>query len=200
MWRANGTYKDIGDCNIKFNLDGLNLTHNPKVFVQAHPEQSAALYLKLRELVKKASSKRVLDLYCGMGATSLLLKREGMEVLAIEANPESINLADKNEAANGLSGTLWHLGDVDELTPKIIKEFGPDCVVVNPPRTGLSDAVKRALLDFAPKNIFYISCMPATLARDLTFLSDTYQLTHCQPYDMFPGTTHVETLVHLLKK
>ncbi len=200
MWKVNNVYFEVGECIIEFELDGLKLRHNPKVFVQAHAEQSAALYFKLRELVKNSDAKQVLDLYCGMGATSLLLAREGMKVLAIESNPESIRLARENEAVNGLSGITWHQGDVDELTPAIIEDFNPDTVVLNPPRTGLGEAVKKALLDFGAKNMFYISCMPATLARDLASFSEAYEVMHCQPYDMFPATTHVETMVHLRRK
>lgn len=200
MWQQQHRYEELGDCSLSFELLGLSFRYNPKVFVQAHPEQSAALYEELCSLASRVQAKRVLDLYCGFGASSLLLRRAGFEVEALELNPESIRLAQENEQNNHLSGIQWHAADVDAVSDEIFNRSMPDTVVVNPPRTGLSTTLLQTLLRHQPKHILYISCMPTTLARDIALLKESYQVEHCQPYDMFPQTTHVETLVWLQRK
>lgn len=199
IWRWGEHHRQVGACSLYFQLDGLKLSYSPLAFVQAHPEESAKLYKDLTGRMQ-AAKRRVLDLYCGIGATSLLLARDGAEVLAIEGNQEAIRLAHENAAINSIDRIEWRLGNVDELIDDAMQTFNPDMVLVNPPRTGLSDKVKEILLRHLPNDIFYISCMPATLARDLRELyQGGYQAAYCKPYDMFPQTTHVETLVHLKK-
>lgn len=200
VWKINDMFQHIGNISIEFSLNALNMKFNPKVFVQAHPEQSAALYMQLKEIIKAQKVHKVLDLYCGFGATSLLLRQEGIEVCGIEFNPESIRLARDNEASNNLNGIEWHVGDVDKLIDFAISKFRPDCVLVNPPRTGLSSIVLDTLKNYLPDSIVYVSCMPATLARDSALLSHAYDINYCEPFDMFPQTTHVETLVKFEKK
>lgn len=200
VWRINDVFFQIGNTTIEFSLSTLSMKFNPKVFVQAHPEQSAALYIQLKETIKAQKVHKVLDLYCGFGATSLLLRKEGMDVCGIEFNPESIRLARENEANNMLTGIEWQVGDVDVLIEGAITTFQPDCVLVNPPRTGLSRIVLDTLLNYLPNHIVYVSCMPATLARDIALLSHIYDVDYCEPFDMFPQTTHVETLVYLKRR
>lgn len=187
----------LGDGELSFELDGLKLCYSPLAFVQAHPEQSRRLYLELKNRMAAVSVTSVLDLYCGIGATSLLLAREGMRVCGIEGNSEAIRLAHANARANGLDVTFM-LGDVDKIALTALRTHKPQAVVVNPPRTGLSKKILDILLTQKLPTIFYISCMPATLARDLKAFSQAgYLINYCQPFDMFPQTTHVETLVHL---
>ncbi len=199
MWQIEGRHSELGNCSLSFILHGLSLVYNPKVFVQAHPEQSAALYDQLCVLAKQIKAKRVLDLFCGFGASSILLRREGMDVEAIELNPESIRLARENEKNNGIEGIKWHAADVDAVADLILRGSRFDTVLVNPPRTGLSSTLTALLLKHRPEHILYVSCMPATLARDSAALKAGYKIHYCQPYDMFPQTTHVESLVLFIK-
>ncbi len=198
MWQAFGKYHREGDCDMSFDLFGLHMKYDPMVFVQAHPEQSAKLYLDLLHCVPRPRVQKVLDLYCGIGATSLLLARMGFLVTALELNPHAINLARENQARNSFPQIDFRQGNVDKLIHELLFTLKPDLVVVNPPRVGMSKEVSEALSSFEPKDIAYISCMPATLARDLkAFLHKGYKVTHCQPFDLFPQTTHVETLLYL---
>ena len=198
VWRTPHEFKNTGDCQLEFEIDGLKINYSPHAFVQGHAEQSANLYRQLSEQMKKFKPERVLDLYCGIGATSLLIARDGVRVFGVESNPEAIRLARHNATTNSIGNLEWAMADVDTVIDKILLSFRPDAIVLNPPRTGLSGKVLSALLAYKPKIIFYISCMPATLARDLAKLSQNgYALEYCQPYDMFPQTTHVESLVIL---
>ncbi len=199
MWKVDNSYYEIGDCNLNFSIENLAITYNPKVFIQAHPEQSKNIYLELINLIKNTDSSKVLDLYCGIGITSLLLAKNNYEVLGIESNNEAILLAQKNASHNSINNINFQTLDADNLSLKYIKEFNPECIIINPPRIGLSNKIIETLLAYNAKNIFYISCMPSTLARDLKLLSTNYTINYIQTYDMFPQTTHVETLVHLVR-
>ena len=188
-------FVDINKCLIysgkkenTFDIDGLIFEYSDKAFVQAHPTQSARLY---RDLAAQLAAKRVLDLYCGIGVISLLMAKNGAEVLGVEGNPEAIRLAKVNSKANALN-VKYLLGDVNEVATQLCETYKPDLIIVNPPRTGINKPILNA------KHIFYISCMPSTLARDLAILvKQGYRIDACQPYDMFPQTTHVEIWVSL---
>lgn len=192
--------QQIGDCNLNFELDNLKINYGPDAFVQANKEQSELLYLEVKRLIKKSAGKKILDLYCGIGATSLMLAREGLSVLAIEGNPCAIKYARHNAKANNIDTIDWLVGNVERLASQTLASFKPDIVLVNPPRSGLGKLALQAIMAYRPRQIFYISCMPATLARDLKFIHEAqYAMTYCRPYDMFPQTTHVETLVQMTK-
>lgn len=188
-------FVDINKCLIYsgkkeniFDVAGLKFEYSDKAFVQAHPTQSVRLY---SDLVAQVGTQRVLDLYCGIGVTSLLMAKNGADVLGVEGNPEAIRLAKINSKTNSLS-VKWLVADVNEVATQLCESYQPDLIVANPPRTGINKPVLNA------KNIFYISCMPSTLARDLAILvKQGYRIDACQPYDMFPQTTHVETWVSL---
>lgn len=200
LWREKEkeTVRAVGEASLRFELDHLCMVYSPLSFVQAHPEQSAALYRALCERVMRAPASRVIDLYCGIGATSLLLARAGARVIGIEQNPQAIALAEQNARTNAITSAEFLVGDADEHYARIHEQCGPDVVVVNPPRVGLGEGVRAALTALKPARIMYISCMPATLARDLKAFDDAgYEVVYCQPFDMFPQTTHVETLVEL---
>jgi 23S rRNA (uracil1939-C5)-methyltransferase len=193
-----GDAQEIGDCNLNFDVDGLDICYGPDAFVQANEQQSELLYLEIRRLIKKSLAKIIVDLYCGIGATSLLLAREGLSVMAIEGNPRAVDYAKRNAKINRIDSVEWMVGDVDRLASQALTNFKPHAVLVNPPRTGLGKHALSAIMSYRPQHIFYISCMPATLARDLKLLHDAgYDMTYCRPYDMFPQTTHVETLVQM---
>lgn len=181
-------------------IDGLSFKFAPDAFIQNHPEQSLNIYHAMINLAKKNQPKRVLDLYCGIGISSILMAREGFSVTGVESNPKAIGLAQENALLNKIALTTFIQADVKKILAKLLKREKPDLVIVNPPRGGLDPSVIRSLIACCPKEIIYISCMPSTLARDLRELcKESYLIKEIQPYDMFPQTAHVETLVHLKK-
>lgn len=186
----------IGNPYCLQDLEDLTFRFTPQAFVQNHPEQSLKIYQHICQLTT-SGQKNILDLYCGFGITSLLLARQGHQVTGIEVNPKAIEFAKANATANHLTSVKFERGDVEEWMPRLTTPY-PDLVLMNPPRTGLSDGVVQALLKLKPKEMIYISCMPSTLARDLAKLCQSaYQVKECAVYDMFPQTAHVETLVYL---
>lgn len=185
----------IGSPNTTFSFADLLLTFSPYGFLQNHPEQSQKIYATLLFQLSP-SSKRVLDLYCGIGITSLLFAKQGKEVIGVESSPECISQANENALKNNLT-TRFELGLAETLAPNLLRSWAPDTVILNPPRIGVSLDLIQTLLSHPPKEIFYLSCMPSTLARDLSHLKNTFKIHSLQAFDMFPQTTHVETLVHL---
>lgn len=191
----------FGETELDWDLEGLSFSFSPRTFIQNHPEQSLNIYRAIREIAQKAGVKRVLDLYCGIGISGLLLAKLGIEVYGVEGNPVAIQLAKENAEKNQLLNVKFIQNDVQSVLKGLLKHKIPDMVIVNPPRVGLSPVVVAALLKHSPQEIIYISCMPTTLARDLSFLcADRYQVESCEPFDMFPQTAHVETVVHLRKR
>lgn len=191
----------FGSLESHLEVDGLSFKFSPKAFIQNHPEQSANIYHALCQYAKEYCRHHILDLYCGIGISSLLLARNGLKtfnVTGVENNGEAIRLAKHNAQANNISNVNFVKADVQNVIASLLEKTSPDVVIVNPPREGLDPKVIKALLANAPKWIFYISCMPPTLARDVKLLSkETYQLTAVQAYDMFPQTSHLETLAIL---
>jgi 23S rRNA (uracil1939-C5)-methyltransferase len=188
----------LGNSLLEYNLDGLNLKLTPEAFIQNHPEQSANIYRKICQLAGEFEKKRILDLYCGLGIASLLLAKLGHDVLGIEYNAKAIQFAQSNAAENDLKNAKFIQGDVERLINRS-KDFKPQLVLINPPRTGINPNIIRRLIENAPQEIIYVSCMPSTLARDVKELckDGLYTIHECVAYDMFPQTAHVETLVHL---
>jgi 23S rRNA (uracil1939-C5)-methyltransferase len=188
----------IGDPYSEQTLEGLTFRFTPQAFIQNHPEQSANIYRHICSLVNGHIKRKILDLYCGFGMTSLLLAHHGHLVTGIEYNPEAITFAQENVRLNKLQQVHFFQGDVEKLFPKLIKELKPNLVLMNPPRAGISKNVIQHLLNYCPQEIIYVSCMPSTLARDLAKLcQEKYQIQECMVYDMFPQTAHVETLIYL---
>lgn len=182
----------FGKQELACTIDGLTFQFSSTVFMQNHPEQSLNIYRKINELAKNAP--KILDLYCGIGISSLLLAKQGSSVTGIEYNQKSIDCALRNARTNHISNAQFQKGAVEEVISTLAI---PDFVILNPPREGLDPRVIDRLKIQRPEQIVYVSCMPATLARDLRLLD--YQIALCQPYDMFPQTAHVETLMHLVR-
>lgn len=185
------SFVPITHCEI---FSGKSLDLDPDIFVQAHPEQSERLYQDLIEAIKTLGTPPILDLYCGMGILTARLANLGCQITGIELNAKAIHWAK----ANHPEPINWVTADVAKVTASYLKKDRPEVVLINPPRTGLNPEVLSALVKYKPKHIFYTSCMPATLARDLKVLFESgYAIKQCQPYDLFPQTTHVETVVKL---
>lgn len=188
----------IGAKHAKSTIEDLTFTFTSDVFMQNNLQQSLYIYKKIKEIAKKSTSKDVLDLYCGIGISSLLLAKNGMNVTGVESNHRSIKMALQNAKNNKISNVKFVVGLVEDALKEITI---PDFVIINPPREGLTASVIESLRKALPSRIVYISCMPSTLARDLKLLGeDNYTIEGCQPVDMFPQTTHIETVVSLVKK
>jgi len=193
---APGKVKSCGVNKTTLSVAGLTVRCSPNTFVQNHPDQSASIYQEVARQSSQVST--ILDLYCGIGILSLILGKQGAQVLGIEENPESIEFAIRNAKTNLLPNVQFKQGDVAKELPKLPFFKQADIVILNPPRIGLDSKVIQAFARVQPKKLIYISCMPSTLARDLKKLGAFgYRITSCKPYDMFPQTAHVETLVTL---
>lgn len=192
----------LGDPFCEEKFEGLTFRFSPQTFIQNHPEQSANIYKHICEIAHRTPQRLILDLYCGFGMTTLLLAQQGCLVEGMESNREAVKFAQENAAFNHLKQARFLAGDVEKLLPTWFKkEHHPTLVVMNPPRQGLSKRVVEILLKFLPNELIYVSCMPSTLARDLSLLcKQHYQVAEGQVFDMFPQTAHVETLIYLKKK
>lgn len=191
--------KEWAETECQIELFGLKAKFSPFGFVQNHPEQNENLYQAVIGALPDAAGT-ILDLYCGIGLTSLLFARKGWRAIGVEAHPETVALAKENASLNRLFAAEFYEGKSEEIGIELLKKEKPDVVLCNPPRTGLNPAIVQALLEACTTSIFYISCMPSTLARDLQKLGDGgYKIQKIHAFDMFPQTTHVETFVHLKK-
>jgi 23S rRNA (uracil1939-C5)-methyltransferase len=192
------TNHHLGETSAHLSVEGLVIQFTPKSFVQNHPGQSLAIYRQLIQIVQECEAKKIIDLYCGIGISSLLLARTGCEVTGVENNKEAVKNAVQNARQNDIGSVRFIEADAGRVLERLLVERKPDLVIVNPPRIGLDPRVVNALVLHGPRTIVYISCKPSTLARDLRLLCHKrYQLTSCQPYDMFPQTGHVETVAVL---
>lgn len=190
----------IGNPYCEEKIEELTFRYSPKTFVQNHPRQSLNIYRHICQLAEGEKKHKILDLYCGFGITSLLLAKKGHSVKGIECNPEAIRFAQENAIFNNLKNTDFIQGDVEKALPNLLKKRETSFIIVNPPRQGLTIKVIQQLLESSCESIIYVSCKPATLARDLNLLCEKYAIKEGKVYDMFPQTAHVETLVHLQRK
>lgn len=180
-------------------MEGLQFKVGPKSFYQTNSEQAYNLYKITREFAGLTGNELVYDLYTGTGTIANFVSRHARQVVGIEYVPEAIEDAKVNSAINHIENTLFYAGDMkDILNTSFIEEHGrPDVIITDPPRTGMHDDVIKAILFAAPQRIVYVSCNPATQARDLSLLDEYYQVKKVQPVDMFPHTHHVENAVLL---
>lgn len=206
--KANDTITDQevvvwkGRDHIIEEMEGLQFRIGPKSFYQTNSEQAYHLYEVARSCAQLTGKERVYDLYTGTGTIANFVARNAKEVIGIEYVEEAIADAKVNSQINGIENTLFYAGDMkDVLTAAFVAEHGrPDVVITDPPRAGMHDDVVQAILLAAPERIVYVSCNPATQARDLNLLDAAYRVTRVQPVDMFPHTHHVENVVLLEKR
>ena len=182
-------------------MEDLKFKVGPKSFYQTNTEQAYHLYSVAREFAGLTGNEMVYDLYTGTGTIANFVARQAKQVIGIEYVPEAIEDAKINSEINGINNTLFYAGDMkDILTDDFIAEHGrPDVIITDPPRAGMHPDVVKTILRAAPDRIVYVSCNPATQARDLQDLDEQYKVVEVQPVDMFPHTPHVENVV-LLKK
>ncbi len=206
--KANDTITDRevmvfkGDDAIYESMEGLRFKIGPKSFYQTNSEQAYKLYKVTRDFAQLSGNELVYDLYTGTGTIANFVAHQARQVIGIEYVPEAIEDAKYNSALNKINNTLFYAGDMkDLLRQDFILEHGkPDVIITDPPRTGMHGDVIQAILYAAPKRIVYVSCNPATQARDLNLLDEAYKVTAVQPVDMFPHTHHVENVVLLDKR
>ena len=178
----------------------LHFIINPKSFYQTNSAQAQRLYSFVAELAELQPDDTLYDLYTGTGTIALFLASQVKRVVGIEYVEEAIADARLNARLNGFENAIFYAGDMAKvLTSEFIEANGhPDVVVTDPPRAGMHESVVRQLLDTAPRKIIYVSCNPATQARDLHLLSERYKVRRIQPVDMFPHTQHVENIAELV--
>ena len=183
-------------------MEGLRFKVGPKSFYQTNTEQAYELYKVARNFAALTGDELVYDLYTGTGTIANFVARQARQVVGIEYVPEAIKDAKVNAELNGLDNTLFYAGDMkDILTTGFIERHGkPDVIITDPPRAGMHADVVNAILFAAPRRIVYVSCNPATQARDLALLDADYRVTKVQPVDMFPQTHHVENVVCLERR
>ena len=190
---ADHIYERMGDLRFKIG---------PKSFYQTNSRQAERLYGVVKSLAELTGEELVYDLYTGTGTIANYLARSARQVIGIEYVPEAIDDARANSKLNGIDNTLFFSGDMkDLLTDEFVQSHGrPDVVITDPPRAGMHPDVVEVIMRTAPSRIVYVSCNPATQARDLQKLEADYSVAVVQPVDMFPHTQHVENVVLLLRK
>jgi len=183
-------------------MEDLKFRVGPKSFYQTNSEQALELYRVARSFAQLSGSELVYDLYTGTGTIANFVARNAKKVVGIEYVPEAIDDARINSKLNGITNTIFFAGDIkDLLSDKFMDEHGkPDVVILDPPRAGIHPDVAKALVAVQPVRIVYVSCNPATQARDIALISDIYKVSRIQPVDMFPHTHHVENVVLLEKR
>lgn len=205
--KCNDTFQDLplnvhkGKGYITELMGDLRFKVGPKSFYQTNTEQAHRLYTAARELAGLTGQELVYDLYTGTGTIANFVARQARAVIGIEYVPEAIEDAKQNSKDNSIDNTLFYAGDMkDILTDDFIGVHGrPDVIITDPPRAGMHPDVITTILRAAPHRIVYVSCNPATQARDLQLLGQSYEVKAIQPVDMFPHTPHVENIVMMEK-
>ena len=183
-------------------MEGLSFKIGPKSFYQTNSRQAYRLYSVAREFAALTGKEVVYDLYTGTGTIAQFVSRKAAQVFGIEYVPEAIEDAKDNARRNGIDNCRFFAGDMkDVLNENFIRQHGhPDVIILDPPRAGIHPDVAQVILKAAPDRMVYVSCNPASQARDLAVLCRDYEITAVQPVDMFPHTMHVENVVALKRK
>ncbi len=203
--KCNDTFGDLpiyvfkGKDYIYETMEGLKFKVGPKSFYQTNTEQAYLLYSVAREFAELTGKELVYDLYTGTGTIANFVARHAKAVIGIEYVPEAIEDAMVNSEINHISNTKFFAGDMKNiLNDDFVTQYGrPDIIITDPPRAGMHPDVIETILHAQPSRIVYVSCNPATQARDLSLLDNEYKVTAVQPVDMFPHTPHVENVVRL---
>ena len=183
------------------DLEGIKFRIGPKTFFQTNTEQALRLYQEARNFAALSGDHIVYDLYTGAGSIANFIAGDVEKVIGIESVPEAIEDAKVNSEINSITNTQFYAGDTRELlNESFFSDHGrPDVIITDPPRAGMHEDVVNAIMEASPQRIVYISCNPATQARDLEWMSEKYDIKAVQPIDMFPHTSHVENIVLLEK-
>lgn len=196
------SYTVYGDDSIADTLCGLRFEIAPAAFYQVNRSQAERLYGKAKDYAALTGSETLLDLYCGAGTIGLSMADRCRELIGVEIIPEAIENAKRNAARNGVRNARFLCGDAVKAAETLRAEgIRPDVIVVDPPRKGLTPELINTIVQMAPERVVYVSCDPATLARDLKLFSEKdYSVKEITPCDMFPRTAHVEAVVMMSRK
>lgn len=203
--KVNDTINDLdlvlykGNDHIVEQMEDIKFKVGPKSFYQTNSKQALELYRVAREFAGLTGSELVYDLYTGTGTIANFIAAKAKHVVGVEYVPEAIDDAWENSRINNIKNTSFYAGDIkDLLTDDFIGQNGrPDVVILDPPRAGVHPDVVKMLMQVAPRRIVYVSCNPATQARDIALMGEGYRVARIQPVDMFPQTHHVENVVLL---
>lgn len=180
-------------------LENFRFKIGPKSFFQTNTKQAEQLYRVTRDFAELTGKETVYDLYCGTGSIGIFVSEKAARIIGVELIGEAIADARENAALNGLENTAFFTGDVIDICDDLFFETHgrPDVIITDPPRAGMHEKLVRKILDMAAPTVVYVSCNPATQARDLRLLDEKYTVTRVQPVDMFPHTHHIENVVQL---
>ncbi|MDE3126215.1 MAG: 23S rRNA (uracil(1939)-C(5))-methyltransferase RlmD [Bacteroidota bacterium] len=183
-------------------LEDFQFKIGPKSFFQTNTTQGEQLYRLIREMAELNGTQTVYDLYCGTGSIGIFVSKQAKKIVGVETVPEAIEDAKENAAINNIHDAAFFAGDVIKIcTDDFFAQNGrPDVIITDPPRAGMHEKLIQKLLDIAAPLVVYVSCNPATQARDLAILDEKYTVTKVQPVDMFPHTFHIENIVQLKLK
>jgi 23S rRNA (uracil-5-)-methyltransferase RumA len=186
---------------IQETLGELEFELSARTFFQLNPEQTVNLYNVVKEAAGLTGVEKVVDAYCGVGTIGLWLADGADEIRGMDVIADSIEDAEKNAERHGISHATYVVGKAEQVLPQWAKEgWKPDVLVVDPPRTGLDQQLLNTILKVKPKKIVYVSCNPSTLAKDISVLVSKYKVGYIQPVDMFPQTSHIESVTSLILK
>ncbi|BAK14955.1 23S rRNA (uracil(1939)-C(5))-methyltransferase RlmD [Solibacillus sp. FSL W7-1472] len=196
---GNDTFTLWGKDTIEDTIGNVRFEISARSFYQVNPVQTEVLYKQALDYAQLTGNERVIDAYCGIGSISLFLAQKAGHVMGVEIVEQAIEDAKRNAALNGFTNTYFEAGPAEEVIPRWYKEGKEaDVLVVDPPRKGCDEALLSTIIEQKPKRVVYVSCNPATLARDLRILEDGgYKTQEVQPVDMFPHTTHCEAVAWL---
>ena len=191
-----------GKGTLSARLLGLNYEISPESFFQVNPVQTEKLYSLALNFADIKKDDSVLDIYCGIGTITLSASKSAKKAIGVEIVEKAIENAKENAKRNGIKNAEFYCGSADDVVPKLLENgFLPDVVILDPPRKGSDEATLSAIVKSSPKRIVYVSCNPATLARDAKFLEQLgYKLKKATAVDMFPHTAHVETVASFTKQ
>ena len=203
--KLNDTIHDLdiivfaGNDHLVEQLEDLKFKIGPKSFFQTNTKQTLTLYTKAREFAELTGKENVYDLYTGVGTIALFVSKLASQVVGIEYIEGAIEDAKINAALNGISHTHFYAGDMKEvLNDELMAKHGkPDVIITDPPRAGMHEDVVKKILETGASKVVYVSCNPATQARDIAWMQEKYKVARTQPVDMFPHTHHVENITLL---
>lgn len=206
--KANDTIFDLevkvfaGSDHLIEYLDDLKFKIGPTSFFQTNTKQTLQLYGLAKDMAALTGNENVYDLYTGVGTIALFVARHARQVIGIEYVEKAIHDAHVNAQMNGIGHVHFYAGDMkDVLTPALFEKHGkPDVIITDPPRAGMHADVVRRITEASPERIVYVSCNPATQARDISMMQEEYEVSKVQPVDMFPHTHHVENIALLTKR
>jgi len=191
-----------GNGYVTETLEDFKFKVGPKSFFQTNTMQAERLYQVTREFASLTGNEVVYDLYCGTGSIGIFLSKQAKSIVGVELIPEAIADAKENAALNSISQSAFYTGDVTELCDDAFFQANgrPDVIITDPPRAGMTEKLVRKINEMEAPVIVYVSCNPATQARDLQWLSEKYEVDRIRPVDMFPHTHHIENVVRLVLK